>query len=349
MTEPASLLEEARAEGLFSGAAYVIGTPDEVLEAGAIGTTAREEGAEVSPETVWDIASLTKPIVAIQAMVLAQEGYLRLADPIARFLPSYRHSDKADISLFQLLTHTSGIPGQQPLYQTCATRPQLLEAVRALPLSFAPGSEVEYTSQGFMIVGQILESVAAESLDTLLANGILAALEMPTTVFCPPADWEPRIAATELCPWRGRLVKGSVHDENAEVLGGVAGHAGLFSTAADLARLGQALLGGGEIAGRRVLDAEIVAAMAKPRTDHLPLRRCLGWQGADRSGCPVGSSVSRTSYGHTGFTGTSLWIDPERRLFAVLLTNAVHPHRRPNGLRPLRCRFHDAAFALGPR
>jgi CubicO group peptidase (beta-lactamase class C family) len=153
------------------------------------------------------------------------------------------------------------------------------------------------------------------------------------------------ITATEWCPWRGRLVKGSVHDENAEVLGGVAGHAGLFSTAGDLARLGQVMLGGGQLAGRRVLAADLVAALTTPRTDHLPLRRCLGWQGPDPVGCPVGSRPSRNSYGHTGFTGTSLWIDPERGLFAVLLTNAVHPKRRPDGLRSVRCRFHDAVFA----
>ena len=345
MTQLTSLLEDARAARQFSGAAYVIGSADRILEAGAVGTTAWEGGAKVSPDTVWDIASLTKPIVAIQALILARAGHLRLSEPIASYLPAYRGGDKADITLFQLLTHSSGLPGQQPLYQTCPTGPQLLDAVRRLPLRFAPGSGVEYTSQGFMIVGQILEAATAQSLDTLLAKGILNAVQMPATEFCPPADREPLIAATEWCPWRGRLVKGSVHDENAEVLGGVAGHAGLFSTAGDLARLGQVMLGTGRLAGRRVLEPELVTALTKPRTDHLTLRRCLGWQGADRVGCPVGSSVSRSSYGHTGFTGTSLWIEPERSLFAVLLTNAVHPQRRPDGLRSVRCRFHDAVFA----
>jgi CubicO group peptidase (beta-lactamase class C family) len=345
MTQLTGLLDEARADRQFSGAAYAIGTEDHIIDAGAIGTTAWDDGAEVSLATAWDIASLTKPIVAIQALILARAGQLRLTDPTARFLPDYRDGDKADITLFQLLTHSSGIPGQQPLYRTCPTREQLLDAVRLLPLRFAPGSGVEYTSQGFMIVGQILEAVTSQSLDTLLGGGILAAVGMPATQFCPPADREPLIAATEWCPWRGRLVKGSVHDENAEVLGGVAGHAGLFSTVGDLARLGQTMLGGGRMAGCRVLDAELVAALAAPRTDHLPLRRCLGWQGADPVGCPVGSSVSGNSYGHTGFTGTSLWIDPERALFAVLLTNAVHPKRRPDGLLTVRRRFHDAVFA----
>jgi CubicO group peptidase (beta-lactamase class C family) len=281
----------------------------------------------------------------MQAVILARAGRLRLTDPIASFLPGYRGGDKAGITLFQLLTHSSGIPGQQPLYRTCPTRAQLIDAVRLLPLRFAPGSGVEYTSQGFMIVGQILEAVTGQSLDVVLAKGILGAMDMNATEFCPPAGREPLMAATEWCPWRGRLVKGSVHDENAEVLGGVAGHAGLFSTAGDLARLGQAMLGDGRLAGRSVLEPGLVAEVARPRTDHLPLRRCLGWQGADPAGCPVGPGVSRTSYGHTGFTGTSLWVDPERSLYAVLLSNAVHPRRRPDGLGPVRRRFHDAVFA----
>lgn len=345
MSQLSRLLEEAREERQFSGAAYAVGTKDQITEAGAIGTTAWDDGADVQLDTIWDIASLTKPIIAIQLMVLGHSGPLSLADTISKFLPVYRHSDKAAITLFQLLTHTSGIPGQQPLYRTAGTRSQLLDAVRALPLRSAPGSAVEYTSQGFMIVGQILEAVAAQSLDALLAEGVLAAVGMRATEFCPAPDTEPRIAATEWCPWRGRLVKGSVHDENAAVLGGVAGHAGLFSTAGDLARLAQTVLGGGQVAGCRVLDPEVITEMALPRTDHLALRRCIGWQGADRSGCPVGSSVSPGSYGHTGFTGTSLWVDPQRGLFAVLLTNAVHPRRRPDGLRSVRCRFHDVVFA----
>jgi CubicO group peptidase (beta-lactamase class C family) len=345
MTPLASILEEAREMRQFSGAAYVVGTRDQVVAAGAVGTTAWEDGADVSLDTVWDIASITKPIVAVQAMMLAGAGQLRLDDPVSSFLPEYRGSDKAAITLFQLLTHTSGIPGQQPLYRTAATRAQLLDAVLGLPLRYAPGAGVEYSSQGFMIIGEILRAAAAQDLDTLLAGGVLAAVGMPDTRFCPPPELEPLIAATEWCPWRGELVKGSVHDENAAVLGGVAGHAGLFSTAGDLSRLAQALLGGGQLDGSLVLDPELVTQMARPRTDHLPLRRCLGWQGADPGECPVGGSVSPGSYGHTGFTGTSLWVDPQRGLFVVLLTNAVHPKRRPDGLRAARSRFHDAVYA----
>jgi CubicO group peptidase (beta-lactamase class C family) len=339
------ILDEARAERQFSGAAYMVGTKDRVVEAGVVGTTAWEGGTDVSLDTVWDIASITKPIVAVQAMMLVRTGHLLLTDPVAKFLPDYSDSDKAAITLFQLLTHTSGIPGQQPLYRTAVTRRQLLAAVRALPLRFAPGTSVEYSSAGFMVVGQILEACSAQSLDTLLAEGVLAAVRTRATGFCPAAELEPLIAATEWCPWRGRLVKGSVHDENADVLGGVAGHAGLFSTAGDLSRLARTLLGGGVLDGDPVLDHELVRDMARPRTSHLPLRRCLGWQGADRGGCPVGSNVSPRSYGHTGFTGTSVWVDPDRGLFAILLTNAVHPRRRPDGLLTVRRRFHDAIFA----
>ena len=337
----AELLEESRGEGVFSGAAYAIGTTERVLEAGAIGTTAWEASAAVTAETMWDIASVTKPVVAVEVMLLVESGQIRLDSCLGDLLPGYRGTDKAAITVAQLLTHSSGIPGQQPLYLTYATGDELLGSLRSLPLSFAPGRGVEYTSQGFMILGQVVERVTGQPLDQLLEVSVLGPLGMATTMFCPPTRLVPLTAATELCPWRGRLVKGTVHDENAHVLGGIAGHAGLFSTAEDLARLGRAMLGRGQVDGHQVFSEELIASMTEPRTDHLSLRRCYGWQGADRDGCPVGSSVSGRSYGHTGFTGTSLWLDPPRGLFIVLLTNAVHPRRRPEGLKQLRPRFHD--------
>lgn len=343
----AELLDQGLQARTFSGAAYLVGTLSAVNQQGAVGTTSWEGGMPVTLDTVWDIASLTKPIVALEVMRLIERGELSLDDPIRRFLPDYRLSDKADITLEQLLTHTSGIPGQQPLYRTARTREQLLEAVRDLPLRCAPGTGVEYTSQGFMIVGQVVEAVWRQPLDIVLERDLLGPLGMRSTCFRPPPSWEPRIAATERCPCRGRLIKGTVHDENAEVLGGIAGHAGLFSTAGDLARLARCMLGGGHLEGTRVLAQDTVDAMARPRTDHLALRRCLGWQGADDSGCPAGTCVSRDSYGHTGFTGTSLWIDPRRELFVILLTNAVHPQRDPERMRTFRPRFHDAVLCRG--
>lgn len=347
MSAAADLLRRAHEDGDVAGAAWVVGDRDRDLEAGVAGVTAWESGAPVEAATVWDIASLTKPIVAIAALALVERGALRLDDTAGALLADYRGTDKARITVEQLLTHSSGIPGRQPLYRSAPTRAALLEAVRTLPLRFPPGTGVEYTSQGFMVLGEMLIAAGGVELDALVRETVTGPLGMATTVFRPPAAWEPWIAATEDCTWRGRVVKGEVHDENAVVLGGVAGHAGLFSTAADMARLGRAVLRGGELDGHRILAARTMAAMGRSRTDHLGLRRALGWQGRDAVGCPVGTAVSPASYGHTGFTGTSLWIDPEAGRFAVLLTNAVHPRRERQAMRVVRPRFHTAV--LGDR
>jgi CubicO group peptidase (beta-lactamase class C family) len=340
------VLQDGRDAQLFSGAAYAVGTVESVLAVGAAGTTSWGSDVKVGPGTLWDIASITKPIVALGVMSLVGAGQVGLDEALGRLLADYRETDKAGITVAQLLTHSSGIPGQQPLYLTCPTGAELLNAVRSLPLRFAPGSGVEYTSQGFMVIGQVIEAVSGMSLAEVLRAQVLEPLGMRSTMFCPPASREPEVVATEVCPWRGRLVKGTVHDENAEVLGGVGGHAGLFSTTADLARVGRMMLGHGWLDGHQVFPEPLMAAMALPRTDHLNLRRCLGWQGADAEGCPVGSSVSAGSYGHTGFTGTSLWIDPAAGIYVVLLTNAVHPRRRPDSLKQFRPRFHDLALNL---
>ena len=346
MSALAALLEENRREGLFSGAAYAVGTTELVLEAGAVGTTAWGASVPVTSETMWDIASITKPIVALEAMLLVESGQIRPDSCLGDLLTSYGRTDKAAITVAQLLTHSSGIPGQQPLYLKYPTREQLLRSLPSLPLSFAPGCGVEYSSQGFMVLGRVIERVTGKPLDELLEASVLRPLGMASTMFRPPAWLEPRTAATELCPWRGRLVKGTVHDENADVLGGIAGHAGLFSTADDVARLGRVMLAGGRLDGDEVFSEKMIASMTEPRTDHLRLRRCYGWQGADPDGCPVGPRVSGQSYGHTGFTGTSLWVDPPRRFYVVLLTNAVHPRRRPERLKQLRPRFHDLVVQM---
>jgi CubicO group peptidase (beta-lactamase class C family) len=344
-----ALLGTYRERKLFSGAEYVVGTADTVLATGATGTTSWESDVPVDEKSLWDIASLTKPIVALAVMVLAYKGELSLDDPVARWLPEYQVTDKAPITVAQLLTHTSGIPGQQPMYLTCPTREDLLASLTKLPLRFPRGTDVEYTSQGFMVLGEILERVTGRLLDEILEELVLGRLGMRDTMFCPPPGLQAQTVATERCPWRGRLVKGTVHDENADVLGGVAGHAGLFSTASDLSRLGRVFLGRGRLDGEQVLPASVVGEMTIPRTDGLGLRRCYGWQGADQVGCPVGQDVSAVSYGHTGFTGTSLWVDPPKGLYVVLLSNAVHPVRRPEGLSEVRPAFHHLAFSLAPQ
>jgi CubicO group peptidase (beta-lactamase class C family) len=212
-----------------------------------------------------------------------------------------------------------------------------------VPPRFVPGTAVEYSSCGFIVLGMIAERVAGASLAALVGERVTGPIGMTRTRFLLPEADRPRAAATEDCPWRGRIVQGTVHDENAAVLGGVAAHAGLFGSLGDLVALGEALCRGGAGRHGRVLAERTLAVMTEPRTDHLALRRSLAWQGRDPHHSSSGDLLSPSAYGHTGFTGTSIWVDPVLDLFVVLLTNRVHPSRGSEAIAGLRPRFHNAA------
>jgi CubicO group peptidase (beta-lactamase class C family) len=326
------LLESARTDRVFSGAAWSVGRTTGAVDRGFVGTLSWG-GPPVAADTLWDLASVTKPIAGLAVMALVERGVLALSDPAEKWLPDYAGTDKARLTVEQLLTHTSGMPGRVPLYRDHPTRQQLLDAVRQLPLRHPPGTNVEYSSQGFMILGQLAETAAGQPLDRLVADMVTRKLRHGELGF-NPTDAH-RCAATEECRWRGRLVQGTVHDENADVLGGVAAHAGLFATLDALEDLARSLLTN----DGRILRPETLRDMTRPRTDHLQTRRSLAWQGAS-----TGDPLSAEAYGHTGFTGTSLWIDPARDVFLVLLTNRVHPRREPTGITRVRRAFHDAAL-----
>ncbi|TDF94785.1 serine hydrolase domain-containing protein [Paenibacillus piri] len=340
MSPIVDFLQRCRDRRAFSGAAYAFGTSSGLKEQGIVGTLAWD-GEPVQADSLWDLASVTKPIAMLPLMLLLEQGEVCLDDGIAAFLPDYAGTDKANITLRQLLTHSGGIPGQQPLYQSAHSKETLLTAVRNLPLRSKPGTRVEYTSQGYMILGEIIEKAAGKSLDTVLRELVFEPLGMKDTMFNPPAALASRAAATEYCPWRGRLVRGEVHDENAVVLGGVAGHAGLFSTASDMALLCRELLRCGQIGNGRLLQHSTLRLMSRNHTSSLNLARGLGWQAKDADDSPAGDLFSASSYGHTGFTGTSIWMDPEKDIFAVLLTNRVHPVRSNMAIKRIRSIYHN--------
>jgi CubicO group peptidase (beta-lactamase class C family) len=341
MSSLADLLAAGRARGVYSAAAWSVGNAAETLDRGWTGTRSWGGQALDGGES-WDLASVTKPVVGLAVMALVDEGALRLGDTVGDHLPEYRGGDKAELTVSQLLAHTSGIPGQVPLYREHPTRAALLEAIRLLPLTAEPGTRVQYSSQGFIILGLVAEAAAGQTLDVLVRRLVCEPLGMTGTGFRPDAEARGRAVATEDCPWRGRLVVGEVHDENAAVLGGVGGHAGLFAPLADMERLGRSLAGG----ARELLRPGTFERMTAVHTEGLGLRRCLAWQGQDPTGSPVGRSFGPHSFGHTGFTGTSVWVDPATGRYVVLLTNRVHPSRAGDGITPVRHAFHDAAAAL---
>lgn len=337
-----AILEHARDQRVFSAAAWSYGTAERVLERGTIGTLSWG-GPPADDDTTWDLASVTKPIVGLAVMSLVESGQLLLDDTIGQHLPAFADSDKANLTVRQLLTHTSGIPGQVPMYRWCSSASQLLNAIRDVPVAFVAGTNVAYSSQGFILLGLIAETVSRLRLDQLVAERVTTPVGMTRTGFGLPPELRQYAAATEECPWRGRVVQGTVHDENAEVLGGIAGHAGLFAPLSDLESLAQTLCRGGIGAQGRLLSPASLARMIEPATDHLPLRRCLAWQGRDLESSPAGDLLGARAYGHTGFTGTSLWIDPESGIYIVLLANRVHPTRAGDEFARVRRLVHNEA------
>jgi CubicO group peptidase (beta-lactamase class C family) len=338
------LLTAARAQRVFSGAAWSVGSADRTHSRGLLGTTAWDDGDAVTEDSRWDLASVTKPLVAMAVLSLVEDGTLTLDDAIADHLPEYAGTDKALLRIRDLLTHSSGIPGQQPLFRWNHTRAELLAAIRELPLLGPPGAQVAYSSQGYIILGLIAEAAAGTALDALVAERVSGPAGMTTAGFGVPEELRQLAVATEDDPWRGRVVRGEVHDENAVVLGAPAGHAGIFATLDDLEALGRTLC-----AEDRILSTAGYQAMIRPRTDHLPSRRTLGWQGVDHVNSVAGDLIGPRGYGHLGFTGTSLWVDPDRGTYVVLLTNRVHPTRHNPAISRLRRAVNNIGFAQAAR
>lgn len=247
------------------------------------------------------------------------------------------------VTLRHLLTHTSGLPAWRPLYQAGTSREELLKALCTTPLEAFPGTRVCYSCLGFILLGVALERIGGTRLDRLAQEQIFAPLAMADSMFAPPRELRRRIAPTERV--NGRLIHGVVHDENARALGGVSGNAGLFATAPDLGRFAQMLLGRGQGAPRLLSAASIAAATRNYTAEISPEGRGLGWLLKGKAASPAGDLFGPGSFGHTGFTGTSIWIDPAADLFAVLLTNRVYPSRENQAHLDLRPLFHNALAA----
>jgi CubicO group peptidase (beta-lactamase class C family) len=298
-------------------------------------------------ETIFDLASLTKVIAtASVAMRLVESGALSLDDTVARHLVRFRGADRGSVTIRQLMDHSSGLPAHARLWEHGAGRDAFEAALCALPLERRPGTASVYSDPGFMLLGFILEDVGGAPLDRQFAP-LARAIEGPL-VFRPPVEWRDRIAPTEDDPWRRRVLQGEVHDENAAALGGVAAHAGLFGTAGSVAAFARLVLT--TFQRSTALGSPATMRLFATRSAVPDSTRALGWDTMKpTSSC--GTRMSPTAIGHTGFTGTSLWIDWERDLYVVFLTNRVHPTRANDALVTLRPALHDAIVgqALGAR
>lgn len=326
----------------FPGGVLAVGRDGALVHLRPFGRLSYEDGAaSVGDASIYDLASLTKIVVTTtMAMILVDEGKLDVRKPVASFLPAFRGKMKDRVTVWHLLTHSSGLDWWAPLYKDTRGKDAFARRIEAMDLVYEPGSKSLYSDLGLILLGEILERVAGQSVDEFARERILDPLHMKETSFRPEASLVGRIAPTEKDPWRGRVVRGEVHDENAFAMGGVAPHAGLFGTAEDLARFAQMMLNGGVYDHRRIVSRATVDLFTK-RAGVPGSSRALGWDTPSESSS-AGSLLSQDSFGHTGFTGTSLWIDPKRRLFVVLLTNRVHPTRDNNLIRQARPAVADA-------
>ena len=319
-----ALMQAAVARGSMPGGVVVIGHKGAVVYRKAFGSRSLEPTHEaMTADTIFDLASLTKVIATTTAvMQLLDEGRIRLNEPVAAYLPEFAQNGKGQITIRELLTHFSGLPPDLDLKEAWQGRDTAFSMAMQTRPMVPPGTRFLYSDINFEVLGFIVEKISGVPLNEYASTHVFAPLGMTETTFLPPASWIPRIAPTQYDE-NGKMLRGVVHDPTARRMGGVAGHAGLFSTADDLAKFAQELLS----ESPRILTREAIAKMTTPQQPRTAATlRGLGWDIDSPFSSNRGELLPVGSFGHTGFTGTSLWIDPVTNTYIILLTNAVHPN-----------------------
>ena len=351
----ATMLREAVEAHVFPAASVEVGNRAGVRWSSAAGAHTFDPYATfATPETIFDLASLTKVVsTATLVMRAVDDQRLRLDDRVAAWLADWRGSDREMVTVRDLLAHSSGLPAYLPFFRDHSGRQEFEHAICTLPLEYPPQTQSVYSDLGFILLGFILEDAASPATGAARLPGtfdpaaslheqfqrVASFVTTEPLAFNPPRAWRPQTAPTEVDRWRGRLLTGEVHDENAWALGGAAGHAGLFGTAGAVGAFARAVLR--NLEREHILAAPDTLRLFVQRAGVPSSSRALAWDTMlPSSSC--GAKLSQSAIGHTGFTGTSLWIDWERDLYVVLLTNRVHPTRENEAIRAFRPRFHDA-------
>lgn len=350
MDKTDQLMKKALSEGIFPGAVLLVARGADVVTFNAYGLARLNPKIPMTKETVFDLASLTKPLATtLGVMIVLQAGKLFLDQEIGTIITEFQGTDKERITIQQLLAHNSGLPDYRPYYKTLMRLPSdqrkkgLKELLLAERLIAAPRTRTLYSDIGFMILGWLIEVVSARPLHEFIEHSIYRPLGLHDLFFIPLDSETPRFkrnfAATEECQWREKVLEGEVHDDNAYAVGGVAGHTGLFGTARDVHRL---------------LVELLYAYQGKPRSglfytetvrkffQRQPSGRALGFDAPTQPGSSSGRYFPESSVGHLGYTGTSFWVDVERSIIVILLTNRVHPTRENDKIKEFRPVIHDA-------
>ncbi len=340
----ANVVQRGVAERAFPAAVVEVGTRGEVLWQEAFGRLDDDpDSAPTQPGTIFDLASLTKVIATTSlVMRLVEQGVLSLNDPIRKWISEWRGKDREHVPLRSLLTHSSGLTAWLPFYRDHTGRQEFQHAICSLPLEYPPDTQAIYSDLGFMLLGFVVEDGGRSSFESQAAQ-LLSTMTAAPLMFNPPAEWRASTAPTENDPWRGRRLTGEVHDENCWALGGAAGHAGLFGTAQAVGDFARVVLGALKGTDGRLAAAGTVHLFVR-RSGGVIGSRALGWDTMlETSSC--GTKMSMSAFGHTGFTGTTLWIDPEREVYVVFLTNRVNPTRENTAIQQIRPALHDAVLS----
>lgn len=330
------LMEGMISEGVMPGAVTFVARRGHIVKQDAYGYSYRytddkfteaQNPIEMTEDTIFDLASISKIFTTTAAMILYDDGRFQLDDPVAKYIPEFAENGKGNVTIRQLMTHTSGFTAWIPLYSQGSSRDDRMQIVFKHPLANEPGEAYTYSDLNMITLGAIIERLSGQSLDEFVKKHITKPLGMKDTMYNPPESLKHRIAATEYQPAIGRgLVWGEVHDENAWSLNGVAGHAGVFSTASDLAKLAHMYVNDGRYGGKRILKEETVKMLIQNQIPQFPGNdHGLGWELGQ--GWFMDALSEGTSLGHTGYTGTSIVINRNNGTIAILLTNRVHPSR----------------------
>jgi CubicO group peptidase (beta-lactamase class C family) len=339
------VMNRALTDSAFPGAIAVVGNHKGILIERSVGRLDLADSTSPNLHTLWDMASLTKVVALTSVMMqLVEKGLVKMDAPVQRYIPEFTGRWKSRVTVRHLLTHSSGLPSWRPLYKEATSPTDALALAIATPLDTAPGKQMVYSDLGAIIMGEIVHRVTNTPLDSYATNHVFAPLGMNETFYRPDSGLRAQIAPTEIDPWRQRHLRGEVHDENAYALGGVSGHAGLFSSASDLARLAQAYLNGGTLDGQRIWSKRTIQQFTHMQNAKLS-HRALGWETANGANSG-GRLMSTQAFGHTGFTGTSIWIDPGNDVFVILLSNRVNPTRENRRISSVRTALADSVMAL---
>jgi len=339
------IINDAISEQAFPGAVILVWKDGESIFEKSFGHFTYEQNSpKVELSTIYDLASLTKVLATTtSAMICVDKKLFNLEDKVSKFIPSFATNEKENVTIKNLLLHNSGLPAWKKYYEKNLSKEEILNDIYNSQSEFNPGAKTLYSDLGMIVLGKVIEEVSNKSFDRFCKEEIFIPLKMDNTFFNPPDSMENRIAPTEVDNyWRMKLIRGEVHDENSSLLGGAAGHAGLFSTAGDIAKLLEIIVNNGNVNGDEFISKKTLELFTSKKSSKN--KRLLGWDLKSGEGSSAGNKFSFESYGHTGFTGTSIWVDPVKNLFVVFLTNRVYPSRENKKILQVRPKLHDAVI-----